>query len=173
MVRGALPETVWNNPPVWSRWQQLLPHALAAVDPDRPRDDVPEELCWLLDRAAVYQQTRGEPRAALPLFRRAHSVGRAGLGDDHPITLTSASDLARVLHALGQYQQTRDLNEDTLARRRRILGEEAPVLACFHDPGTLFGPFRLRALRPGANPPTRRRSPDRSTGARDSGPGSC
>src|SRR6185369_5212689 len=88
MVRGALPETVWNNPPVWSRWQQLLPHALAAVDPDRPRDDVPEELCWLLDRAAVYQQTRGEPRAALPLFRRAHSVGRAGLGDDHPITLT-------------------------------------------------------------------------------------
>ena len=74
------PQDVWNNPAVWPRWQQLLPHVLAAVDPDRPLDDVPDEVSWLLDRAASYRQTRGEPRAALPLFERAYActVRRAG-----------------------------------------------------------------------------------------------
>jgi hypothetical protein len=48
------------------------------------------------------------------------------LGDDHPETLTSANNLAADLRALGEYQQARDLDEDTLARRRRVLGDDHP-----------------------------------------------
>ena len=73
-----------------------------------------------------YRQTRGEPRAALPLLQRAYAINRARLGDDHPDTLASANNLATDLRALGEYQQARDLDEDTLARRRRVLGDDHP-----------------------------------------------
>ena len=44
------------------------------------------------------------------------------LGDDHPHTLASATRLAADLRELGDYQQARALDQDTLARRRRVLG---------------------------------------------------
>jgi hypothetical protein len=69
-------------------WQQLLPHVLAAIVPDRDLDRVAEEVSWLLGRAALYRQTRGERRAALPLFQRAYAENRARLGDDHPTLCT-------------------------------------------------------------------------------------
>jgi tetratricopeptide (TPR) repeat protein len=117
---------VCNNPAVWPQWQPLLPHVLAAVDPSRPVGDAADEVSWLLDRAALYQQTRGNARVALALFQRAYILDRDRLGVDHPDTLASASNLAADLHALGEYQQARTLNEDTLTRYRRVLGEDHP-----------------------------------------------
>jgi hypothetical protein len=126
MLRAAAPPDSCANPSVWPRWQQLLPHVLAATDPDRPFDPVGDQVAWLLDHAALYRQTRGEPRAAVPLARRAHGLYRDLLGEDHPDTLASAANLAVCLHAVGEYQQARALDQDTLARRRRILGEDHP-----------------------------------------------
>jgi Tetratricopeptide repeat len=51
---------------------------------------------------------------------------RRVLGDDHPHTLGSASNLASGLRALGHYEQARQLDEDTLAHRRRMLDEGHP-----------------------------------------------
>lgn len=48
------------------------------------------------------------------------------LGDDHPNTLNSANGLASDLRSLGEYQAARDLDQDTLARRRRVLGDDHP-----------------------------------------------
>ena len=48
------------------------------------------------------------------------------LGEDHPDTLTSASNLAIDLRALGETQAARELDEDTLARSRRVLGDDHP-----------------------------------------------
>ena len=48
------------------------------------------------------------------------------LGDDHPRTLASASDLGTVLRELGDYQAALELDQDTLARRRRVLGDQHP-----------------------------------------------
>ncbi|CUU58758.1 Tetratricopeptide repeat-containing protein, partial [Parafrankia irregularis] len=48
------------------------------------------------------------------------------LGDDHPETLRSANNLASDLHALGEYEAARHLNEDTLRRLRQILGDNHP-----------------------------------------------
>jgi hypothetical protein len=48
------------------------------------------------------------------------------LGEDHPNTLQSASNLASDLRNLSEYQAARELDEDTLARRRRVLGEDHP-----------------------------------------------
>ena len=51
---------------------------------------------------------------------------RRVLGDDHPRTLTSAQSLAVYLGELGRYEQARELEEDTLTRRRRVLGDDHP-----------------------------------------------
>ena len=48
------------------------------------------------------------------------------LGEDHPDTLASAGNLAGDLRSLGEHQAARELDEDTLARRRRVLGDDHP-----------------------------------------------
>ena len=64
------------------------------------------------------------------------------LGDDHPHTLLSASNLAVDLATLGEHQAARELNEDTLARSRRVLGDDHPdTLASANNLA-----FDLRAL---------------------------
>jgi hypothetical protein len=65
--------------------------------------------------------------SAGPYSQRRHSHPPTPvLGEDHPITLASANNLANDLCALGDYQQARTLNEDTLTRYRRVLGEDHP-----------------------------------------------
>ncbi|MGB7797524.1 MAG: tetratricopeptide repeat protein [Pseudonocardiaceae bacterium] len=41
---------------------------------------------------------------SLPLFERALQLRRGVLGEEHPLTLTSASHLAADLRALGQHE---------------------------------------------------------------------
>jgi hypothetical protein len=127
LLRAAVPADPWNNPQAWPAWRTLLPHVLAATDPSAEQDPASsQDLAWLLDRAATYLQTRGEPRTARHLFDRALQQRRQLLGVDHPDTLESASNFAGGLHALGEYSAARQLDEDTLDRRRGALGENHP-----------------------------------------------
>lgn len=127
LLRNALPGDIWNNPPQWASWQELLPHVLAATSPDRPLANVMEQTSWLLDRAATYQHTRGDPRAALPTFRRALAARRGLLGDDHPDTLSSARYLAGDLCELSEYPEARAIAEGVLTTSRRVFGEDHPI----------------------------------------------
>ena len=127
LLRDALPGDIWNNPPQWAPWRVLLPHVLAATSSDRNLGDVSEEVAWLLDRAATYMHSRGEPRAALPLYQRAYMTMRDRLGSDHIETLTTARHLAGDLYALGEYKQARTLMESTLEKCRLLLGDDHPL----------------------------------------------
>jgi len=126
LLRDAVPHVAWNTPDSWPVWRQLLPHVLTVTGPaqNAPTDnpDVP----WLLDRAATYLVTQGQPRPARPLFERAHLLYRDIFGEDHPDTLLSAHNLAGTLTILGEHRRGRELNEDTLVRRRRVLGDDHP-----------------------------------------------
>jgi DNA-binding SARP family transcriptional activator len=127
LLRAAVPaHNPRNNPAVWQVWRQLLPHVLVATDLHHTLTGVEEDVAWLLDHAAKYLQTRGEPSSARPLFERARNLRRSSLGDDHPNTLESAGSLSLNLWALGQYEPARQLAEDTFTRCRRILGEDHP-----------------------------------------------
>ncbi|MGH3930507.1 MAG: FxSxx-COOH system tetratricopeptide repeat protein [Pseudonocardiaceae bacterium] len=117
LLRAAVPaDDPLDNPPDWPTWRQLLPHVLIATDSHRNLTGVEEDVAWLLDRAATYLQTRGELVPARPLFERARDLRRSMLGDDHPDTLESAGGLSFNLWELGQYEQARQLAEDTLTR---------------------------------------------------------
>jgi tetratricopeptide (TPR) repeat protein len=120
------PGTARSDPGGWPLWRRLLPHVLASAGHDAALDAVPAHATELLDRAATFLMDRGESQAALATFERAYVVRRDKFGDDHPDTLTSATNLADNLWWLGDYQRARALDEDTLSRRRRILGEDHP-----------------------------------------------
>jgi tetratricopeptide (TPR) repeat protein len=127
LLDRTAPGKVRTDPDGWPLWRRLLPHVLAATGHDAAVDAVPADATRLLDRAATYLQTRGEPQAALAPYERAYEVRRDTFGDDHPDTLTSASNLALNLWYLGEFQRAGTLDEETLTRRRRILGEDDPA----------------------------------------------
>ena len=68
----------------------------------------------------------GEYQAARELDEDVLARRSRVLGEDHPDTLGSVSNLAGSLHALCEYQAARKLYEDVLARRCRLLGEDQP-----------------------------------------------
>ena len=101
-------------------WERLYQRRLRGGEADtRTRSKPPEAsgnscACWAsTSRPATLDED------TLTRCRRV-------LGDDHPDTLASASNLARDLSGLGDYQQARTLDEDTLTRRRRVLGDDHP-----------------------------------------------
>ena len=76
----------------------------------RPIVDVAEDVSRLLCGAAAYLATRGEPSTALPLH-----------------------NLAVDFELLDEFQAARALNDDTLNRRRTLLGEDHPDTLTFAD----------------------------------------
>src|SRR5439155_971111 len=68
----------------------------------------------------------GNVPAARDLDQDTLDRRRRVLGDDHPDTLRSATQLATDLRELGEVQAARDLDQDTLDRKRQILGEDHP-----------------------------------------------
>jgi tetratricopeptide (TPR) repeat protein len=126
LLQAAVDADPWNNPETWPTWRALLSHVLAATDTGGDLHPDLNEVAWLLGRAAIYLQTRGEPRPARPLVERALQLRQQLLGDDHPETRVSANNLAVDLHALGEYEQARQLHDDTLTRKRRVLGDDHP-----------------------------------------------
>jgi len=117
LLRAAVPDDPWDNPATWPAWRALLPHVLAATDIRRITDPTGDDVAWLLNRAASYLYTRGEPAPARPLFERALGLRRLVLGEEHPSTLTAANKLAATLRALGRDDEASKLEEWVRSRR--------------------------------------------------------
>jgi hypothetical protein len=107
------------NPATWPRWAPLMPHLLAAdlAGTSNPRlRSTACDACW-------YLLARGETRSGHELASRLHQQWCDRLSIDDPDTLMMATYLAWALEDLGKLRAARDLGRDTLARRRRVLGE--------------------------------------------------
>ncbi len=126
LVRRAVPADPWNCPPQWPVWHRLLPHVLIATGPDRAPHLIAyhESLAWLLDRVSIYLLARGQPRQAVEHSRRAYETFGQHHGDDALVTSVYPLNLAMVLRLAGQYVKARELSEETLRRRRQLLGED-------------------------------------------------
>jgi tetratricopeptide (TPR) repeat protein len=108
-------------PESWPAWAALLPHLLT-LDPTTAGPYVRSTAC----NALRYLLRRGEYRIALPLAQAWHGAWKTTFGNDDSQVLAAANQLGNAYWLLGRYDQARQLNEDTLARRRRVLGDDHP-----------------------------------------------
>jgi len=69
---------------------------------------------WLLDSAATYQQTHGQPGTARPLLEWALHLNEAAYGPGHPHVANALSKLARALVDLDEPVTARSLLERAL-----------------------------------------------------------
>jgi hypothetical protein len=106
----------------WPRWAQLMPHLLA----ESLADTNDPALRWVVCDACSYLLDRGDIRAGHDLAYELHQRWRERLGEDHENTLAAAHHLAWALQGMGSYPKARELDEDTLVRRRRVLGDDHP-----------------------------------------------
>ena len=111
-----------NYPVSWPGWAQLLPHILA-IEPANSGDP---GLCRLAIAATWYLLRRGDIRGGHDLAKNLYEQWTQQLGIDNSYTLRAADNLTEALRQMDQDAQARQLDEDTLARRRRMLGEDHP-----------------------------------------------
>jgi tetratricopeptide (TPR) repeat protein len=77
-------------------------------------------------RAAAAMVRAGCARRGGHLARVMVGVSSNALGGRHPTTLAAMDCRASAMHALGDWQQARELQEEVLALRQRVLGPEHP-----------------------------------------------
>jgi tetratricopeptide (TPR) repeat protein len=111
-----------EDPGTWPRWTRMLPHLLAL----EPGDASSMDLRGLAVDAVWHLIRRGDTRGAYDLARHLCDQWRNRIGPDDRHTLRAAVFAAEALGHMGRYDEARQLNEDALARCRRILGENHP-----------------------------------------------
>ncbi len=111
-----------DTPTDWPRWAALTAHLTARRQSAAHRPALRQALI----QAARYLVRSGQPRAALDLAANLHRTWTDTLDDSHEDTLKSAQFLGHALIDLGEFAEARPVVEDTLERRRAILGEDHP-----------------------------------------------
>ena len=81
----------------------------------------------------------GQLDEARPLLKEYMQAKRYTLGDRHPVTLTSISNMGTLLMDMGQLEEARPLFEEALQARRETLGDRhASTLISIRNMGTLL-----------------------------------
>jgi hypothetical protein len=115
----------YELPQTWPDWARLLPHLLA-LDPDASTPALRD----LADAAVWYLVRSGLARNAHDLAWRMYRNSLAQDAPDSPGALMTVITLATVLQQMGQVAEARALNEEALARHRRVLGRNHPDTLC-------------------------------------------
>ena len=90
----------------------------------RGRSAEDEERLFVANHLAVaLKESAGDNAGALRLMQEVLAVRRR-LGDDHPATLDSLTNLALQHHEMGDYQAALPLSQEAVALARRTLGAE-------------------------------------------------
>ena len=128
LLRADLPEEIGTVPANWPRWRHLLAHVLTATTHhDDTNPTAIYATFWLLDRAATYQQTLGQPATARPLLERALHIAETAYGPDRPEVAIVLNNLAGVLRDLGEPATARPLYERALHLRETAYGPDHPA----------------------------------------------
>jgi hypothetical protein len=111
-----------GDPVSWPGWAQLMPHILA-IDPAASSDPAVRSLA---NNATWYLLKHGDARGGHDLARHVYEEWARQLGSDDTFTLWAANSIGEALRMQGQYVEARRIDEDSLARERRVSGEDHP-----------------------------------------------
>jgi tetratricopeptide (TPR) repeat protein len=119
-----------EDPKRWPVWQLLAPHPGYVLDklerePEYPAD-VAEAAAYAAQGAARYYAARGLHLQAETQFQTVLTARLRVLGADHPDTLTTRHDIARMMQLQGSYAKAEDQFRAVLRARRRVLGVGDP-----------------------------------------------
>ena len=88
----------------------------------RPAED-PERLFVASNLAVTLQESGGDPEGAAALISEVLDVRRRTLGDDHPDTLDSITNLALHYSETGNYAKALGLSREVVAAHKRTAGD--------------------------------------------------
>lgn len=111
-----------RNPATWPSWARLMPHLLITDLAGTDDSGLRQMMC----SGCFYLLARGEISAGYSLAGHLYSLWRDRLGPDDGDTLSIAHDLAFALRLMGRYPEARELDLDSLARKRRLYGDDHP-----------------------------------------------
>ncbi|MGW6502051.1 tetratricopeptide repeat protein [Nonomuraea angiospora] len=113
LLLAAFPDDPYTSS-TWSTYRALMPHAHSVLPPDSPG------LMFLVG----YLDASGDYTTAVQLQRQIHSHAMATLSGEHPYTLATRHNLARLLGEVGDTAAARDQLADLLPIAERVLGLE-------------------------------------------------
>jgi hypothetical protein len=131
-------------PSAWPGWARLLPHLLV-LDPEASTP----ALSTLTYDAVWYLIRRGLARNAHDLASKLYQNRLVQDGPDATGTLRAVGALAMVLQLIDRNAEAQALNEDSLPRARRVLGEDHPITLnlATYVAGNLYGQDEFGAAR--------------------------
>ena len=123
LLLAAVPDDPAMNLAGWPLWTALLPHIKALVE-HVPEGQICQDLLWLWDRAATFQQNQGNLAAAIAEFEQIAAASERLLGAEHRNTLTSRGNLANALWQAGHTHEAIAIEERTATEWQRLFGVE-------------------------------------------------
>ncbi|KOU60592.1 hypothetical protein ADK57_29790 [Streptomyces sp. MMG1533] len=111
-----------SDPATWPRWLDVLPHLLAIA----PSELINSQARYAASLACWHLMERGNARTVLPRVEDLHRTWTSRLGPDHHDSMVAAVILSRALGSTQNHSRARALDEDILARKRRVLGDDHP-----------------------------------------------
>ncbi|KAK1837152.1 Tetratricopeptide repeat-domain-containing protein [Podospora conica] len=109
----------------WAECERFIAHAVQVGEwAEICRRE--REVSDLLARVSSYLHDRGRWREKEPVGRRAYELRQKVLGESHPDTMTSMSNLATGYNEQGRYSEAESIMIEVLDLRRKVLGELHP-----------------------------------------------
>jgi hypothetical protein len=126
-----------DDPATWPAWQLIAPHAthlLATLDPPSGSpDNAVVDASYAAHWAALYQAAQGLSAQAEGQFRVVLAARLRVLGADHPSTLATRNEIARMMAERGDHAGAEAGYRDVLAARLHMQGADHPdTLATRH-----------------------------------------
>ncbi|PVH75932.1 FabD/lysophospholipase-like protein, partial [Cadophora sp. DSE1049] len=121
-----------------SIWKKYLTHARYALDSRLIDQDGRRriDLAWKVGNCL---DSDGRWKEAEALLVQVTNFRKKVLGEEHPDTLTSMNNLARLFQSQGKYEAAEPLYQETLRLRKKVLGEEHPdTLVSINNLARLF-----------------------------------
>ncbi|MEU1273826.1 FxSxx-COOH system tetratricopeptide repeat protein [Streptomyces sp. NPDC005799] len=119
------PEGAVDDPAQWPGFEVIWPHLV----PSQIRECAEEEPRQLMVDRMRYLWKRGELHVARTLGTQLNEFWSTEFPDSNDEQILNLRfELANIVRSQGEYQTAREMDEDTLERQRRLLGEGHPSL---------------------------------------------
>jgi tetratricopeptide (TPR) repeat protein len=108
----------------WQKCAPYLPHAQAVLEFAQSLELQTHDRGTLLNKIGCYVLFQGEYAKAESYFKKQIQLYQKSLGQDHPYTLASISNLAEAYRDQGRWDEAETIQVELVETKKRVLGPE-------------------------------------------------